>query len=142
MLKVFVLVLGLLCGMAGLADGVFNTTAMSAPGVTGPADSEQTKEFSLKAHKKFGFDCATCHGDMKSEKDAKPLTNEQCLSCHGSYAKVSKRTGFLDKDGTNPHNGFHHADKLDCIDCHREHRPSRNYCASCHDAELWTKPTP
>ncbi|HCR10294.1 MAG TPA: cytochrome c3, partial [Sutterellaceae bacterium] len=30
----------------------------------------------------------------------------------------------------------------DCTDCHREHRPSVNDCATCHDVKAWNMKDP
>lgn len=111
-------------------------------------------------HQAVGLECQTCH---KPEQVAKgqfePAPSAQCLSCHGPAEDLAKRTARLDfvsemvdpktgaksqhKAKTNPHDSFHFGTQLDCYECHREHRPSKNECATCHDTKPWgMKPTP
>lgn len=141
----------LVAGIAFLYEG-FNTeenskkTDVKMPATTLAAADliELTKDYPSNndEHKKLGFDCVTCHGDFKDPNEVMPLQNEQCLTCHGDYQKVAKRTSFLDENEVNPHDGFHHKEDLDCADCHREHKPSTNYCANCHDTKVWMNDTP
>lgn len=152
-MKKLLIVLGIiiLAGAAFLYEGMnakeqSRETDVKLPKTTLSASklTELQKDYPSKnaSHSKLGFDCVTCHGDFKDPKEVTPLQKEQCLSCHGDYKKVAERTSFLDKKEVNPHDGFHHKDELDCADCHREHKPSVNYCANCHDTKVWMKSTP
>ena len=42
----------------------------------------------------------------------------------------------------NVHDSYHFGRTENCFDCHREHKPSTNQCATCHDIEAWKMPTP
>ena len=42
----------------------------------------------------------------------------------------------------NPHDSYHFGKTEDCTDCHREHRPSVNDCATCHDVKAWNMKDP
>lgn len=111
------------------------------PQLTKEQMTELTKEYPSKPHhQKIGLTCVNCHGNIADKSEAKRLTNQECLTCHKDYETVRTRTGFLDKDRTNPHFGFHHEFELDCVECHREHKESRTYCSYCHDIEMWMQP--
>lgn len=120
-------------------DVVFSKTSISAEKM---ADLEKKHPSKNLSHGKLNFDCVACHGDFKDTKEIIPPTKDQCLACHGDYKKVAERTSYLDKNEVNPHDGFHHKDRLDCADCHKEHKPSVNYCANCHDTKVWMRKTP
>ena len=116
---------------------------------------------SLKAkHQGAGLECTSCHDkNLVAKGKFEPAVTQQCLSCHGPAEALAKRTDHLaitskmvdpktgakseHKAQTNPHNSFHFSTQLDCYECHREHRPSTNECATCHDTQPWgMKPTP
>ena len=78
-----------------------------------------------------------------------PVGTATCLMCHGDRAALIKRTEHLNKvvkeknpvtghietvtKDINPHSGHHDRGRLDCFECHREHKASINLCAQCHD---------
>lgn len=99
--------------------------------------------FVLKPHhQKLQLPCTACHQEQDPEH-YKPLATADCLSCHGSAAKVAGRTGFMDANQTNPHRSLHDGLDLDCYECHAEHKPSSNLCETCHDnTPDWFGPTP
>ncbi len=63
---------------------------------TGPGAAEK-KNFLADRHKGKGVECSGCHNESPP-KAAVPMAT--CLKCHGSYAKVAKRT---DNTTPNPH---------------------------------------
>lgn len=75
-------------------------------------------------HMKQGFDCESCHNNLPKTKAVK---TDQCLSCHESYEKLAERTKGMER---NPHAG--HFLDLKCTQCHHGHKPSENYCDTCH----------
>lgn len=109
----------------------------------------------LKAkHQAAGLACASCHDkDLLAKGQIEPAATSQCLACHGPVEALAKRTDHLritssmvdpktgakseHKAPTNPHNSYHFGTQLDCYECHREHRPSTNECATCHDTKPW-----
>lgn len=109
-------------------------------------------------HAKAGLVCTACHGPGAAKGRFEPPETAACLTCHGDRAALIKRTAHLNKvveqkdyqtgkvtkvtKDTNPHSGHHDQGRLDCVECHREHRPSMNLCSLCHDTERWMKPTP
>ena len=79
-----------------------------------------------------GLECTTCHVDGKlTPPDAKT-----CLACHReeSIVKAGERL--------NPHDNFHYGRTDQCVNCHREHRPSTVTCEKCHDIEPWKMKAP
>ncbi len=83
--------------------------------------------FTSDKHINVGLDCDSCHGAAKVAAGAEVGT-AKCLSCHGSYEKLAKRTEGMNP---NPHTNPHYGD-LDCNVCHHGHRADENYCATCH----------
>jgi hypothetical protein len=83
--------------------------------------------FNSDKHIKAGLDCDNCHGAVKVAAGAE-VGMAKCLSCHGPYEKLAKRTEELIP---NPHANPHYGD-LDCNMCHHGHRVDENYCDSCH----------
>ena len=83
--------------------------------------------FSSDKHMKAGLNCDACHGVAKVAAGAE-VDMAKCLSCHGSYEKLAKRT---EKMSPNPHTNPHSGD-LDCNVCHHGHSAGENYCSSCH----------
>lgn len=71
-----------------------------------------------------GAKCESCHPGGKPG----PVPKEQCLSCHGSYAKVAEQTDKLD---INPHDS--HLGQIECVKCHKGHQPAVLECSRCHD---------
>jgi Cytochrome c3 len=83
--------------------------------------------FCSDKHIETGLNCENCHGAAKVAAGA-GVGMAKCLSCHGSYEKLAKRTG---KMTLNPHVDYH-LGELDCNVCHHGHRADENYCDSCH----------
>ena len=78
-------------------------------------------------HIKTGLKCDSCHEAEKVAPGAE-VDTAKCLSCHGPYEKLAKRTDEMIR---NPHANPHYGD-LDCNVCHHGHRADENYCRSCH----------
>lgn len=108
-------------------------------------------------HVKAGITCPACHGPGEMST-YQPATTATCLTCHGDRAALIKRTERVNKvveeknpvtgkvekvtKDLNPHSGHHDRGRLDCFECHREHKPSKSLCSLCHDTERWTRPAP
>lgn len=106
----------------------------------------------MSKHAERGVACTTCHkGDFKA-----PST-DVCTGCHSrdALAKATESMNFEavlknPKTGKetrhtaliNVHDSYHFGRTENCFDCHREHKPSTNQCATCHDIEAWKMPTP
>ena len=71
-----------------------------------------------------GAKCESCHLGGKPG----PVAKEQCLACHGSYAKVAEQTDKLD---INPHDS--HLGQIECTKCHKGHKAPVVECNRCHD---------
>ena len=82
---------------------------------------------------------------------------QQCQTCHNQdqLAQKTDRLNYISrmknpKTGEvkehlariNPHDSYHFGKTEDCTDCHREHRPSVNDCATCHDVKAWNMKDP
>ena len=97
---------------------------------TGPVKGSETGKPFLSKHKNYAeLTCNDCH----LTTTPKPLTTEQCLSCHGSLEEMAEATKKLDPE---PHNSPHYGSELDCDLCHHEHSLSENFCAQCHEWKL------
>jgi hypothetical protein len=83
--------------------------------------------FCSDKHIKTGITCENCHGTEKVAAGA-AVSMTKCLSCHGSYEKLAKRT---EKMTLNPHVDYH-LGELDCNVCHHGHKADQNHCESCH----------
>ena len=81
-------------------------------------------------HLNQGATCAACHTDKNFEK---PVHQDKCLACHGSYEKLAQRT---EKVHPNPHNN--HFGQRDCSTCHKGHQQSELTCDRCHKFDLKT----
>ncbi len=88
-------------------------------------------------HLDNGLSCTDCHQDKvprsscandATDMDTAPLT-QACIACHGSYDTLSSLTATLK---INPHASPHHQQMLNCIECHKVHRLSDNFCIRCH----------
>lgn len=80
-------------------------------------------------HTALGTACVDCHG---MEKPTKPASADSCLACHGGdYETLAKTTEKLDP---NPH--YTHLGDMPCSECHNNHKPSVNMCASCHNIDM------
>lgn len=81
--------------------------------------------FNSDKHIKTGLNCDTCHGAAKVAAGAE-VGMAKCLSCHGPYEKLAKRTETMSR---NPHASPHN---LDCNVCHHGHSADKNDCDRCH----------
>jgi len=76
-------------------------------------------------HKVAGIGCGDCHNG-NPPKELAPT--EVCTKCHGDQAKLANRT---QKVIPNPHES--HLGEVKCELCHHAHKPSENYCSTCHE---------
>ena len=81
--------------------------------------------FNSDKHIKTGLNCDNCHGVTKVAAGAE-VGMAKCLSCHGPYEKLAKRTETMTR---NPHTSPHY---LDCNVCHHGHSADKNDCDRCH----------
>lgn len=103
--------------------------------------------------KHAALECTSCHaaGGFKAPEPQK------CLGCHASdeIVKATERFNFTakltnpktkqevaHKALVNPHDSYHYGRTENCLDCHREHMPSVNACATCHDVAPWKMGAP
>jgi hypothetical protein len=78
-------------------------------------------------HKKLAGKCAECH----AESAPKTVDKLLCAQCHGTPEDMAKLTAALKV--RNPHTSIHFGTSLPCEECHKEHKPSYNYCTeACH----------
>lgn len=88
-----------------------------------------------RKHLASGITCQKCHGEKTPHRGLSRgslptlATKEACLQCHGSYADLAKSTRQFEPP-YNVHDS--HWGPLDCYQCHRVHRTSELFCASCH----------
>lgn len=117
-----------------------NITTVKAP--TEETLAKMAADYSLKdTHKEFS--CIDCHGEETPLDDYYLISSNSCFNCHGSAEDVAALTTQYDgKSGINPHNSFHLDTRIECYMCHHEHKPSHNYCAQCHDADVWMAKVP
>lgn len=104
--------------------------------------AKMAPNYSLKeTHKDFS--CTDCHGEETPLEEYYLIPSQSCFNCHGSPEDVAALTPqYEGKGGINPHNSFHLDTRIECYMCHQEHKPSRNYCAQCHDADVWMAKVP
>ena len=57
--------------------------------------------------------------------------DKQCMSCHGTYEALAKKTDKLDEP--NPHRSHHYGTGISCTACHKEHIKPAAYCNECHE---------
>ena len=69
--------------------------------------------------------CNVCHVNGISQAP----TKETCLSCHGPFEALAKKTEKLNP-AFNPHNS--HRGQEECTTCHGVHRQSSLACNDCH----------
>ena len=93
--------------------------------VSGPFSGAAQAPLLEERHKDAGITCDACHQETPPGKEV-PM--EVCAGCHGDYAKLAEETGKVEP---NPHDS--HEGPVPCEKCHHNHRPSENYCASCHN---------
>ena len=106
------------------------SAALLAAVLACPASAAET--YLAGRHTERGVACASCHG-IDAPAAGAAVKQEACLACHVSLDQVAERTKArkLDPD---PH--YNHLVGLDCLECHRGHRPSVNMCASCHNLDF------
>jgi hypothetical protein len=84
--------------------------------------------FSSDKHIKTGLNCDGCH-ESANVAAGTQVGMAKCLSCHGPYEKLAKRTESLILNWhANPHYG-----ELDCNECHHGHKADENTCRTCHN---------
>lgn len=132
---------------ANNADNTSKETTIKADNTTAKAPTEETlakmaADYPLKeTHKDFS--CIDCHGEETPVEEYYLISSQSCFNCHGSAEDVAALTPQYDgKGGINPHNSFHLDTRIECYMCHQEHKPSRNYCAQCHDTNVWMPKVP
>jgi len=87
-------------------------------------------------------------GNYKTPLEERRLQTADCLTCHKDYdhliqltANLEKKYPNLPKPGRNPHSS--HFGEIDCRVCHRVHRPSVDFCSTCHGPTMtgpgWTQ---
>ena len=111
-----------------LAALAFTTSAASA--------GQQVKPY----HKALATNCAACH-TQENAVAGNPFVipdDKACISCHGSYADLAKKTAKLEEP--NPHKSHHYGEGISCTACHAEHKPSTVYCNQCHDFKYNIQP--
>lgn len=94
-----------------------------------------------------GFECSTCHAKGFTAPD-----RSTCLTCHTSddIVKATEHFNFTTSftnpvtgetktsiAPVNPHDNFHFGRDDQCVNCHKEHKPSTTTCQTCHDIEPW-----
>ncbi|MGV8056502.1 MAG: cytochrome c3 family protein [Smithellaceae bacterium] len=90
----------------------------------------------MDKHKSKGISCTACH-------KSSPYTRSEdvtCMTCHGSYADLAKKTAGLEnlKAGIqNPHKS--HIGEARCTVCHKNHASSVLYCNECHSPKFEMK---
>ena len=75
-------------------------------------------------HQKFDMVCSSCHQETPPSK---LVSTDVCIGCHAAYSP-SDRPPLTDY--SDPHNS--HATFSDCSECHNAHKPSRDFCSTCH----------
>lgn len=75
----------------------------------------------------FASDLAAVHQKAGVRLKAEP-TEQQCLSCHGSYESLGEKTAAL---SPNPHRS--HMGRVQCNACHAWKGRSRLMCQDCHN---------
>lgn len=109
---------------------------------------EQKEKYPLKSvHAGLSLECVFCHANQGDDPEHfEAAEEESCLSCHKTKVYLAERLSFMDTHKANPHNSVHDGPNLYCDECHREHEPSVNMCAECHEKEIennvWMKETP
>jgi carbonic anhydrase len=103
----------------------FFAAVLFAVGAAGTVSAQERKV--KPYHDVLAGKCAACHGESAPATVDKLL----CAKCHGSPAEMAQTTAALTV--RNPHTSIHFGTSLLCEECHKEHRPSYNYCTeACH----------
>ncbi|NCO70884.1 MULTISPECIES: flavocytochrome c [Shewanella] len=78
-------------------------------------------------------ECDSCHTpDGELSNDSLTYENAQCVSCHGTLAKVAETTKH---EHYNAH-ASHFPGEVACTSCHSAHEKSMVYCDSCHSFDF------
>ena len=98
---------------------------------TSPGKIPQTAEPGIEKpmllgdrHQVAGVECASCH---KEDPPSNSVPMDVCVSCHDEYSPSDRPPS---NDYMDPHNS--HVTFSDCSECHHAHKPSRDFCATCH----------
>jgi len=86
---------------------------------------EAEPSFLSDKHKAVGIPCEGCHKE-NPPKEQVPMS--VCNGCHGNQEKIAEMSR---KVAPNPHDS--HLGNLKCELCHHAHKPSENYCSTCHE---------
>lgn len=79
-------------------------------------------------HVERGLKCDSCHTPDNKIKQSGDY--DVCVTCHGDYDAMIKRTAAKYQGKVNPH--AQHEGVLPCVECHKGHKKSVNYCGGCH----------
>lgn len=112
----------------------FLVTALLPVGLPVHAQSQSLAD----RHETRSISCEGCHitkGKPEIKKDTKG--REACVSCHGYYPEMIKRTEKTGEE-VNPHD--QHDGDLPCTECHKGHKPGVNYCEECHGTFVFEVP--
>jgi len=86
---------------------------------------EAEPAFLSDKHKVAGIPCEGCH---KENPPKEQVPTPVCNGCHGNQEKITEKTK---KIMPNPHES--HLGEVKCELCHHGHKPSENYCGTCHE---------
>jgi hypothetical protein len=86
---------------------------------------EAAPSFLADKHKIAGVSCEDCH---KENPPKEQVPTPVCNRCHGNQEKIAEMSRNI---VPNPHDS--HLGNLKCELCHHAHRPSENYCSTCHE---------
>lgn len=96
--------------------------------VAAVAGSLYTKGTLANSHVNAGLSCTNCH--IAFDYDEYDTMGKKCITCHGDYPEVAKRTANTGYE-TNPHKS--HFPNLSCNKCHSMHGQFKDYCSQkCH----------
>ena len=112
------------------AFGLICAAAMAAA----PAAAADMASFKVqKHHEKVIKDCTFCHTQENAVAGNAFVVpdDKQCMSCHGTYEALAKKTDKLDEP--NPHRSHHYSTRISCTACHKEHSKPAAYCNECHE---------
>jgi fumarate reductase flavoprotein subunit len=93
---------------------------------------EAAPPFLADKHKVAGISCEGCHKENPPKEQVATLV---CNKCHGDQVKLAERT---QKVIPNPHDS--HLGNVECGLCHHGHKPSEDYCSTCHDFGYYKVP--
>ncbi len=103
-----------------------------------PSDLELNRQIFLSwatssnidaCHAKHHVSCFDCHRKGLPRK-GDSVENDTCISCHDSYVDLAQKTKPARFPDRNPHES--HLGEIECVVCHRAHKPSEIYCLGCH----------